>query len=131
MDGQSACLSRYRRLRQPRVREPSWNDKALADHYPFLIKEGKKRDAEFIAHGITRRQIIHIGMSEEDERQYIRISIAAVENATGKRPIGWSGPDFQETPNTPNLLAAEGARMKNPLWRRSAVPCETVAGWRM
>ena len=63
-------LSRHRWLRQPRV----WNrvgifrilgvldrhgikptlalDKAIADHYPFLIKEGQKRDAEFIAHGL-------------------------------------------------------------------------------
>jgi hypothetical protein len=41
-------------------------------------------------------------MSEDEERQYIRASIEAVEKATGKRPIGWSGPDFQETPNTPN-----------------------------
>ena len=49
-------------------------------------------------------------MSEDEERQYIRTSIEAVEQATGKRPIGWSGPDFQETPNTPNLLAAEGIR---------------------
>ena len=77
-------------------------DKAIADHYPFLIKEGQKRGAEFIAHGLTRRQIIHTGMSEAEERQYIRASIEAVEKATGKRPIGWSGPDFQETPNTPN-----------------------------
>jgi peptidoglycan/xylan/chitin deacetylase (PgdA/CDA1 family) len=84
--------------------------KAIADHYPFLIKEGQKRNAEFIAHGLTRRQIIHTGMSEEEERQYIRTSIEAVEKAAGKRPIGWSGPDFQETPNTPNLLAAEGIR---------------------
>ena len=36
-------------------------DKAVADHYPFLIEEGRKRGAEFIAHGLTRRQIIHIG----------------------------------------------------------------------
>src|SRR5262245_64220903 len=72
--------------------------------------EGQKRNAEFIAHGLTRRQIIHIGMSEDEERQYIRTSIEAVEKATGKRPIGWSGPDFQETPNTPHLLAAEGIR---------------------
>ena len=85
-------------------------DKAVADHYPFLVKEGQKRDAEFIAHGLSRRRIIHIGMSEDEERQYIRASIEAVEKATGKRPIGWSGPDFQETPNTPNLLAAEGIR---------------------
>lgn len=85
-------------------------DKAIADHYPFLIQEGQRRDAEFIAHGLSRRRIIHIGMSEDEERQYIRDSIAAVEQATGKRPVGWSGPDFQETPNTPDLLAAEGIR---------------------
>ena len=44
-------------------------DKVVADHYPFLIKEGQKRDAEFIAHGLSRRRIIHIGMSEDEERQ--------------------------------------------------------------
>jgi allantoinase len=49
-------------------------------------------------------------MSEDEERQYICASVEAVEKATGKRPIGWSGPDFQETPNTPNLLAEEGIR---------------------
>jgi hypothetical protein len=26
------------------------------------------------------------------------------------RGFGWSGPEFQETANTPNLLAAEGIR---------------------
>src|SRR6202011_3674092 len=85
-------------------------DKAVADHYPFLIKEGQKRDAEFVAHGLSRRRIIHIGMSEDEERRDTRDSIEAVEKATRKRPVGWSGPDFQETPNTPNLLAAEGIR---------------------
>ena len=85
-------------------------DKAIADHYPFLIKEGQRRDAEFIAHGLSRRRLIHIGMSEDEERQYIRASIAAVDKATGKRPVGWSGPDFQETPHTPDLLAAAGLR---------------------
>ena len=49
-------------------------------------------------------------MSEAEERDYIRASIEAVERATNTRPVGWSGPDFQETPNTPNLLAAEGIR---------------------
>ena len=85
-------------------------DKAVADHYPTLVAEGRKRGAEFIAHGLSRRRIIHIGMSEDEERDYIRASIEAVERATGTRPVGWSGPDFQETPNTPNLLAAEGIR---------------------
>jgi allantoinase len=70
-------------------------DKAVADHYTALVKEGQRRGAEFIAHGLSRRRIIHIGMSEDEEREYIRASIAAVERATGTRPVGWSGPDFQ------------------------------------
>lgn len=85
-------------------------DKAIAENYPFLVAEGKKRGAEFIAHGLTRRQIIHIGMSEDEERAYIKASIDAVEQATGSRPLGWSGPDFQETTHTPNLLAEAGIR---------------------
>src|SRR5438270_3065319 len=85
-------------------------DKAVAENYPVLVEEGRKRRGEFIAHGLSRRRIIHIGMSEDEEREYIRASIAAVESATGTRPVGWSGPDFQETQNTPNLLAAEGIR---------------------
>jgi allantoinase len=85
-------------------------DKVVADNYPFLVAEGKKRGAEFIAHGISRPQIIHSGMSEIEERQYIRDSIKAVEVATGAHPVGWLGPDFQETQNTPNLLAMEGIK---------------------
>jgi peptidoglycan/xylan/chitin deacetylase (PgdA/CDA1 family) len=85
-------------------------DRTVAEHYPTLVEEGRKRGAEFIAHGLSRRRLIHTGMTEDEERAYIRASIDAVEQATGKRPIGWSGPDFQETPNTPHLLAEEGIR---------------------
>ena len=31
-------------------------DKTVADHYPFLVKEGQRRGAEFIAHGLSRRR---------------------------------------------------------------------------
>ncbi len=78
---------------------PGREQGAVADHYPRLVKEGQRRGAEFIAHGLSRRRIIHIDMSEDGERDYIRASIAAVERTTGTRPVGWSGPDFQETPN--------------------------------
>ena len=73
-------------------------DKAVADHYPTLVQEGQRCGAEFIAHGLSR---IHIGMSEDEERQYIRASIEAVERATGTRPVGWSGPDFLQRLGTP------------------------------
>jgi hypothetical protein len=41
----------------PRASNSSFNNR---------IKEGQKRDAEFIAHGLSRRRIIHIGMSEDE-----------------------------------------------------------------
>ena len=85
-------------------------DKTTAENYPNLVKEIQKRGGEFIGHGTSGRKIIHSKMSMDEERTYIQESIRALANATGKGPIGWSGIDFQETVNTPNLLAAEGIR---------------------
>lgn len=85
-------------------------DQVTAENYPWLIQEVAKRGAEFIAHGYSIRRRLHYKMTETEERKYIHDSIEAVAKATGKRPLGWSGPDFQETVNTPNLLAAEGIR---------------------
>jgi hypothetical protein len=85
-------------------------DKLVAENYPFLVNECQRRGLEFIAHGISARQVIHAEMSEAAERAYIRESIAAVATATGTQPVGWLGPGFHESMNTPTLLAAEGIR---------------------
>jgi allantoinase len=85
-------------------------DQEVAENYPFLIKEVQKRNLEVIAHGTASRRPIYYKMSVDAERAYIHDSIEAVAKATGKRPIGWLGPGFQESMNTPNLLAAEGIR---------------------
>lgn len=83
-------------------------DKAVADHYPFLVRECQRRGLEIIAHGLTARRTIHVKMPVDVERAYIRDSIEAVAKATGKRPVGWLSPGFQESVNTPGLLAVEG-----------------------
>ncbi len=85
-------------------------DRAIAEHYPFLARQCQTRGLEVIAHGATARRPIHAGMSMDDERAYIRASIDAVTGAVGVRPVGWLGPDFHESVNTPSLLAAEGIR---------------------
>jgi peptidoglycan/xylan/chitin deacetylase (PgdA/CDA1 family) len=85
-------------------------DKAVAEHYPYLAQECVKRNLEVIAHGETARRPIYAAMSPAVERAYIHDCIEAVTKATGTRPVGWLGPDFQETMNTPALLAAEGIR---------------------
>jgi peptidoglycan/xylan/chitin deacetylase (PgdA/CDA1 family) len=83
-------------------------DKQVAEHYPFLVHECQKRELEFIAHGISARQPIQPDMSPAAERAYVRACVEAVTKATGKRPVGWLGPGFQESTNTPAILAAEG-----------------------
>ena len=85
-------------------------DKTVAEKYPFLVNECKKRKLEVMAHGTTARRPIHAGMTPDIERAYIKDSIGAVAKAMGKAPAGWLGPDFAESMNTPNLLAAEGIR---------------------
>ena len=85
-------------------------DKTVADNYPYLVDAGKKAKAEFIAHGISRRQAIHGKMTVEQEKKYIRDSIDALTKATGSKPAGWLSPDYQETIHTPALLAAEGIK---------------------
>ena len=85
-------------------------DKVIAETNPFLVGECQKRNLEVIAHGTTARQPIDPGMTLEAERAYVRDSIAAVTKAVGKKPVGWLGPDFHETVNTPAVLAAEGIR---------------------
>ena len=83
-------------------------DATVAQNYPYLVQECQKHGAEFIAHGITARRHIHARMSEEEERQHVHESIEALANATGKRPVGWLGPEYAETMRTPHILAAEG-----------------------
>jgi len=85
-------------------------DQAVAEHYPFLVRECQKRGLEFIAHGRSAQQPIHADMSVAAERSYVHACIEAVTQATGKRPVGWLGPGFEESLNTPTVLAAEGIR---------------------
>jgi peptidoglycan/xylan/chitin deacetylase (PgdA/CDA1 family) len=49
-------------------------------------------------------------MSEEQERNYIRAALDAVEQACGTRPHGWHGPEYGESERTPALLAELGVQ---------------------
>jgi peptidoglycan/xylan/chitin deacetylase (PgdA/CDA1 family) len=85
-------------------------DKTVAENYPSLVTESQQREAEFVAHGISPRHIIHAGMTEDEETEYIRTSVDALTKATGTPPQGWLSPGSHESMNTPNLVAAAGLR---------------------
>ena len=82
---------------------------AVCDHYPIIIEEAKKRNWEFMGHGITNSRLLN-GLSEEEERKVIRETIQTITKAVGKAPEGWLGPALAETFITPDLLAEEGIR---------------------
>lgn len=82
---------------------------AVCDRYPIIIEEGKKRNWEFMGHGITNSRLLN-NLSEDEERKVIRETVQTITKAVGKAPEGWLGPALAETFITPDLLAEEGIR---------------------
>ncbi len=80
---------------------------AVCDHYPIIIEEGKKREWEFMGHGITNSKLL-MDLSEAEERQLISEALNKITEAAGTPPRGWLGPGLVETLNTPDILAEQG-----------------------
>lgn len=76
-------------------------------NYPEIVQAGVDRDWAFLAHGRTNSDMWS-NISLEDERERITQLTSELTLATGKRPIGWLGPAFTETPNTLRILAENG-----------------------
>jgi len=85
-------------------------DAVTAEHYPFLVRHCRTRGDEIIGHGISVSRMITSRMSEEEEREYIRASVASLTRAFGTAPLGWLGPEYGESTRTPGLLAQAGIR---------------------
>jgi allantoinase len=79
----------------------------VCEHYPEIIEEGKKRNWEFMGHGLTNSQML-AGLPEDEERKIIQATVATISRAVGEPPRGWLGPALAETPVTPDLLAENG-----------------------
>jgi len=77
--------------------------------FPQAIEQMKKRQWEFMGHGITNSKTL-ANLSLDEERQTIREALQSIEQATGERPRGWLGPGLTETLNTPDVLAEEGVQ---------------------
>ena len=77
--------------------------------FPQAIEQMKKRQWEFMGHGITNSRTL-ANLSIDEERQTIREVLHTIEQATGERPRGWLGPGLTETFNTPDVLAEEGVQ---------------------
>ena len=76
--------------------------------WPELVDTLLTRDACFMAHGHFASRRITSRM--EDEAGFIASARDAITAVTGQAPIGWCGQDFNESAETPALLAQAGFR---------------------
>ena len=80
----------------------------VCDVYPAIIREGCRRNWEWMGHGLSIGQGLG-GLDEAAERFAIARTLDKIEAATGVRPRGWLGPALSETIRTPDLLKQAGA----------------------
>jgi peptidoglycan/xylan/chitin deacetylase (PgdA/CDA1 family) len=76
---------------------------AVCHTNPRMVEECVKSDWEILAHSYVQRVL-----TEEDERDVIRLTVKTIRDFTGKAPRGWMGPGINETLNTPDVLTEEG-----------------------
>lgn len=82
-------------------------DSSACENLPIILEEGKKRNWEWLGHGVTNP----VRMSDyapEEERNVIKQVKEIITKVTGKTPKGWLGPAGDESFNTLEYLAAEG-----------------------
>jgi len=90
-----------------RIRASVLLNAEVCSQQPQIIEEGKKRQWEWLGHGMTNSySMIDCGLTEE--RSTIRSVKEIIAAATGHHPKGWLSPGLGETANTPDYLAAEG-----------------------
>jgi allantoinase len=95
-------------LDKHRIRATVLLNADVYQHHPAIIEEGNQRQWEWLGHGITN----NIRMNQyalDEERAIVRQVRETITRGTGKAPRGWLGPGGgDESPNTPDHLAAEG-----------------------
>ena len=87
--------------------------------YPRVARAMRDAGWEFMAHSYDQRPI-HL---EPNQRATIRKTVKVIRDFTGKQPVGWLGPGFTETLETPDLLAEAGIKYIAD-WVVDDEPCE-------
>ena len=87
--------------------------------YPRVAQAARDAGWEFMGHSYDQRPI-HL---EPNQRAMIRKAVRVIKAYTGKQPVGWLGPGFTETLDTPDLLAEAGIKYVAD-WPLDDEPCE-------
>jgi len=113
-------------LREAGIRPVVAANAMAVQRLPELVEQLNDWGCEWLAHGIAVTRIMHARQSLDEQRSHIETSIAALAQATGRRPQGWLSQDWGTTPDTVRLLAEAGIRYTldwvnddQPYWMRA------------
>ncbi len=81
---------------------PGW----IAENYPELVREMAERGHEVAHHGYLHEW--PSGLDLEAEKDALERGSAAIEAATGSRPVGYRAPGWELTEHTLDLVAERG-----------------------
>jgi peptidoglycan/xylan/chitin deacetylase (PgdA/CDA1 family) len=81
---------------------------AVADRYPELLAEVRRRPWEVVAYGQHMGQSPHAGLDRAVEARQIDDTLAILRRASGQPVVGWLSPGGTESPDTLDLLAERG-----------------------
>ncbi len=84
------------------------NAKSLERH-PEAARAIVEQGHEVAGHGYTQDQFM-VYLERDEEKALIERCSTLIEQATGRRPVGWASPRMTASPNTAELLAAAGYR---------------------
>ena len=76
----------------------------VCEDYPRIAQAALDAGWEFMGHSYDQRPI-HL---EPNQRATIRKAVRVIKAFTGKQPVGWLGPGFTQTLDTPENLAEAG-----------------------
>jgi allantoinase len=78
-----------------------------ADLFPDALAEIVRSGHDIAGHGIWQNESLP-EMAQDEQRHNIRTSLDKIEQATGKRPLGWKSTTTAWTPESIAFLAQEG-----------------------
>lgn len=81
----------------------------VCEHHPVIVEEGNRRNWEWMGHNESNTRRLNEAAPGEDAG-IIKRTLATIERAAGRRPVGWLSSGLQETWDTLDHLAAAGCR---------------------
>ena len=78
----------------------------VCEDYPRIAKAAHAAGWEFMGHSYDQRPI-HL---EPNQRATIKKTVNVIKRFTGKSPVGWLGPGFTQTLDTPENLVEAGIK---------------------